>query len=57
MNRLLKFVILLFLFSASYLQVKSQRQIYAVIVGVSDYKNDNLVKVFCDQMNVQLIKH
>jgi uncharacterized caspase-like protein len=42
MNRLLKFVILLFLFSASYLQVKSQRQIYAVIVGVSDYKNDNL---------------
>ena len=24
---------------------------------IDDYKNDNLVKVFCDQMNVQLIKH
>jgi dCMP deaminase len=28
-----------------------------IIKYIDDYKNDNLVKVFCDQMNVQLIKH
>ena len=24
---------------------------------IDDYKNDELVKVFCDQMNVDIIKH
>ena len=24
---------------------------------IDDYKNDELVKVFCDQMNVKIIKH
>ena len=37
-----KFILLSLLLFFSYLQSKSQRQIYAVIVGVSDYKNDNL---------------
>lgn len=42
MNTKIKYLLLLTILSFSYLQSKSQRQIYAVIVGVSDYKNDNL---------------
>jgi len=41
MNKSIKYILLIII-CFSYLQVKSQRQIYAVIVGVSDYKNDNL---------------
>ena len=28
-----------------------------IIKYIDDYKNDNLVKEFCDQMNVKIIKH
>jgi uncharacterized caspase-like protein len=50
MSPILKHVLLLLILSVSYLQSQSQRQIYAVIVGVSDYKNDqyNLDLNYCD---------
>ena len=38
----IKYILFATILSFSYLQSKSQRQIYAVIVGISDYKNDNL---------------
>ncbi len=42
MIRNLKYILLITALSFSYLQSKSQKQIYAVIAGVSDYKYDNL---------------
>jgi len=42
MNPNIKYAILISILSFSYLQSISQKQIYAVIAGVSDYKYDNL---------------
>lgn len=50
MNKSVKYILLLVVLSFSYLQSKSQKQIYAVIVGVSNYENDylNLDLNYCD---------